>query len=221
MSALIIEETPREELNIAVADRPGIPTENGVNAGQPDFKNTSSAASTEESQAITPESVSNDEGADKKKSAAMLITPVQELTMPQARPFVDGSSSPLWGPAGSREAYVQAVKASRLQFAWNITETEAGVLLRSVDSRIEDDGSKITVQGEEMIAARSAVHLVKIKGWGKINVDGGSEAMLRAVALEAHDQGITVRVNGRELTDEIVRSYQEEHEQSIQKTQKR
>ena len=154
----------------------------------------------------------------------LIITPAQAPSRPQAQPFIatsQGSRSPLWGTAGNHEAYFQAVKASRLNFAWNVEKTATGVLLRNVDSKIHDEGSKIVVHGEEAIAARSAVQLAQLKGWSSINVDGGAEGVLRAVAVEAHDCGIAVRVDGRELTDAAVQSYRETQEQEIGQTLKR
>jgi hypothetical protein len=154
----------------------------------------------------------------------LIITPAQAPTRPQTQPFIatsQGSRSPLWGTAGNHDAYFQAVKASRLNFAWNIEKTGTGVLLRNVDSKIHDEGSKIVVLGEEAIAARSAVQLAQLKGWSSINVDGGAKAVLRAVAVEAYDRGIAVRVDGRELTDAVVQSYRETQEQAIGQAMKR
>jgi hypothetical protein len=104
---------------------------------------------------------------------------------------------------------VQALKESRLRYAWNIEKTDAGVLLRGAEGEIQDQGKEIIVHSEEVIAARGAVELAKFKKWQSIDVNGGSEAMLRAVVIEAHEGGLGIRVAGQQLTEEMIESYRE------------
>jgi hypothetical protein len=125
-----------------------------------------------------------------------------------------------WGASGNRAAYVQALKASTLRYAWNIEQTKTGVLLRGADGDIHDAGKEITVRSEEAIAARGAVALAVLKGWSNINVDGGTDAVFRAVAVEAHECGVGVCVDDRKLTSAEIASYSETHSQEIKQNPK-
>jgi hypothetical protein len=115
---------------------------------------------------------------------------------------------------------VQALKASTLRYAWNIEQTKTGVLLRGADGDIHDAGKEITVRSEEAIAARGAVALAVLKGWSNINVDGGTDAVFRAVAVEAHECGVGVCVDDRKLTSAEIASYSETHSQEIKQNPK-
>jgi hypothetical protein len=95
------------------------------------------------------------------------------------------------------------------------------VFLRGVDSEVHDAGQEIVVRGKEAIAGRSAVDMAILKGWKRIDVHGGTEEMLRTVAIEAQERGLGVSVDGREMTEAMIESYHEAYDREIKQSPKR
>jgi AAA domain/Relaxase/Mobilisation nuclease domain len=148
--------------------------------------------------------------------ASLSVTHVE--TKPGPLRVTSRDPGSIWGASGNRDSYVQALKSSPLRYAWNIEQTETGVLLRGVDCEVHDAGKEIIVRGEEAIAARSAVELAILKGWKRLDMDGGTDAMLRTLAVEAHEFQLGIHVQGDELTDAVVQSYREAQEQAVRQS---